>query len=199
MNKYICLELKQRDSLPKKSRYEPFLKILIRFLTFILPHPPPNHEGLWHQAVTWHLEIDDEGWPIREIGLDPQQRVVVVGSFDDDWSYFLIDNGPFNAAEYTQVTPQQFWREWNSFAPPTVLYHYEHGHFVFDLYANRIEAKGAHDDDGTRMVFLTNISGVEIDPNSDRLKIITKEKEEFIWEFGEEVESAYDAVRAALH
>jgi hypothetical protein len=43
---------------------------------FFVPRANPDHERLYPQVRFWALEMDEEGWPQREVGLDASRQAL---------------------------------------------------------------------------------------------------------------------------
>lgn len=43
---------------------------MFRTILFFIPRANPDNERLYPQVTAWALELDDDGWPQREVGLD---------------------------------------------------------------------------------------------------------------------------------
>lgn len=43
---------------------------IVRMILFFVPRANPDNELLYPKVRSWALELDDQGWPQREVGLD---------------------------------------------------------------------------------------------------------------------------------
>ena len=94
----------------------------ISALRRVLPAANPDFEHLYERVRTWHVEIDSQsGEPLREVGLDSAEHVVVIGPWRDNHGFIVDCNGTFDPAEYPHVSPDQFEREWNTFQTSNVV------------------------------------------------------------------------------
>ncbi|MCV2403017.1 hypothetical protein OFY17_09025 [Marinomonas sp. C2222] len=51
---------------------------LLRLLLFFIPRANPDHEKLYLEVARWFLEIDDNGLPQREIGINSDGAPIFV-------------------------------------------------------------------------------------------------------------------------
>jgi len=96
--------------------------LAIAVLRRIVPAANPDFpDDLYERVATWHVEIDSlKGEPLREVGLDAEGRVVVIGPWRDNYGVIVDCNGIFDPSQYPHVSAEQFEHEWNSFNAPTV-------------------------------------------------------------------------------
>src|SRR5687767_6283162 len=88
---------------------------LVRLLQRVLPAANPDFERFYDRVAMWHVEIDaTTGDPLREIGLDAQQKVLAVGPWRENQGFIVDCGGTFIAAEYQQISAEQFEHEWKS-------------------------------------------------------------------------------------
>jgi hypothetical protein len=91
---------------------------LARLLQHAIPPANPGFEHLYDQVTAWHVEIDSKsGEPLREVGLNDKQEVVVVGPWGDNLGMIVDCRGKFVATDCQQISREQFEREWKSFDP----------------------------------------------------------------------------------
>ena len=114
VNTYICIPMPRSSGSSQPSW-------LVGLLQRILPAANPDLERFYDQIVMWHVEIEaTTGEPSREVGLDAQQRVLAIGPWRENHGFIVDCGGTFVAAEYHQISEEQFEREWKSFKLPTV-------------------------------------------------------------------------------
>lgn len=114
MNSYITiLTQKPIDNSPPV--------FFIRLLQRVLPPANPDLERFYNDIVAWHVEMEEgTGQPLREVGLDSDQHVLVIGPWRDNHG-FIVDCGhTFVPEEYLQISQEQFENEWQSFYPRVV-------------------------------------------------------------------------------
>jgi hypothetical protein len=88
----------------------------IRLLQSVLPAANPDLERYYDDVVTWHVEIEEgTGQPLREVGLDEQQRVLVIGPWRNNHGFIVDCCRTFVPTEYPQISQEQFEHEWQSF------------------------------------------------------------------------------------
>jgi len=93
----------------------------VRLLQRVLPAANPDLERFYDDVVTWHVEIEDgTGQPLREVGLDSDQRVLVIGPWRNNFGFIVDCCDTFVPSEYPQITQEQFEHEWQSFDPRVV-------------------------------------------------------------------------------
>ena len=49
---------------------------LLKAILFFIPRANPDHERLYPQVRFWALEMDEDGWPQREVGLDASRKAL---------------------------------------------------------------------------------------------------------------------------
>ena len=87
-----------------------------RLLQRLLPAANADLERFYDRVVMWHVEIEAAtGEPLREVGLDAQHRVLAIGPWRDNHGFIVDCGGTFVAAEYQQISLEQFEHEWKSF------------------------------------------------------------------------------------
>jgi hypothetical protein len=51
---------------------------LLKIIFFFVPRANPDNELLYPRVRSWALEIDEDGWPQREVGLDSTGKPLFV-------------------------------------------------------------------------------------------------------------------------
>jgi hypothetical protein len=93
----------------------------VRLLQCVLPAANPDLERFYGDVAVWHVEIErGTGQPLREVGLDSGQRVLVIGPWRNNHGFIVDCCHTFVPAEYPQITQEQFEHEWQSFDPRVV-------------------------------------------------------------------------------
>ena len=88
----------------------------VRLLQRVLPAANPDFEHFYDEVVMWHVEIEEAtGEPLREVGLDSQKHVLVIGPWHDNHGFIVDCCRTFVPAEYEQISAEQFEHEWKSF------------------------------------------------------------------------------------
>ena len=112
MKAYICIPV------PPSSPTNPGLatRILIGVLRRIVPAANPDFDHLYGKVSVWHVEVDAAtGQPQREVGLDSAGRVVAIGPWGDNCGVVVDSASALSPADYEQLPPEQFEREWDRF------------------------------------------------------------------------------------
>ena len=110
MKTYICIPMPKNSDSQQPGWF-------VRLIQRVLPAANPDFERFYEQVVMWHVEIDPTtGEPMREVGLDANERVVAIGPWRDNHGYIVDCGGTFVAVEYPQIATEQFEREWNGYA-----------------------------------------------------------------------------------
>ena len=111
---YICIPTPKSSGSSKPGW-------LIRILQRVLPAANPDFERFYHDVVVWHVEIGAAtGEPLREVGLDAQERVLAIGPWGENVGFIVDCGGTFDPAEYQQISAEQFEDEWKGFDPESV-------------------------------------------------------------------------------
>jgi hypothetical protein len=87
---------------------------LIKALLFFVPRANPDTEKLYPRVRAWALELSDEGWPQREIGID-SEGVPLFGAPDSRNTGFWTDMGAkqFDRGELGELTGSEFKHLWS--------------------------------------------------------------------------------------
>jgi hypothetical protein len=86
---------------------------LLEAILFFVPRANPDHERLYPQVRTWALELDEDGWPQREVGLDASGRPLFRApderntGFWPDLAYMQFDK-----AELAPISKEAFDAFW---------------------------------------------------------------------------------------
>lgn len=95
-------------------------KLLRMFLWFI-PQPNRENEKNFHLLSEWFIEFDDDGYPIREIGIDKSgQPILASDVWDGTFGYWLDTNmmyEDFLDAEGSEIEKEEFVNMWNKIKP----------------------------------------------------------------------------------
>jgi hypothetical protein len=109
VNSYICIPIPKSSGSSQPGWF-------VRLLQRVLPAANPDLERFYDDVVIWHVEIEEgTGQPLREVGLDSQQRVLAIGPWRDNHGFIVDCCHTFVPAEYQQISPEQFEHEWKSF------------------------------------------------------------------------------------
>lgn len=104
---------------------EPIMAKIIRLLLWFIPQPNRENEKKFHLLVEWLIEFDDDGHPIREIGLDKSGEPILAGDvWDETFGYWLDTNmmyEDFLDAETSEIEKEEFVMMWNKFKPGNLI------------------------------------------------------------------------------
>jgi hypothetical protein len=113
---YIEFEMPFKSSLKAKER-DTFIKIFISFLLRIFPRANPDYDHNIETVYKWLLEFEDENaCPIREIGLNKNEEVILKMPFKNNVGYWTDNN--MNLADFklnfkvTQSNFEYFEKKW---------------------------------------------------------------------------------------
>ena len=86
---------------------------LLKAVLFFVPRANPDHERLYPKVRSWALELSDDGWPQREIGLDFQGQPLFGAPNDRNtgfWPDMAIQQ--FNPSELEPMSEESFNTLW---------------------------------------------------------------------------------------
>ena len=107
MRRYVSTQLATDWELPDwKTR------VLERFLFFI-PKANPNYEHRLHLVCRWLIEFES-GRPCREVGIGPDDSVVLAGPTGADYGFWLDTNMEYDDFEGEEISEQIFERYWTA-------------------------------------------------------------------------------------
>jgi len=88
---------------------------LAKALLFFVPRANPDIEKLYPQVKKWALELTEDGWPQREVGLDAR-GVVLFRTPNDRNTGFWTDMAlrKFERTELQEISATEFERLWSS-------------------------------------------------------------------------------------
>lgn len=96
-----------------KENMRPWPVRIIETLLFFIPKGNPDAEPLYPKVKEWALELNDEGWPQREVGVDQTGKALFAlpnkrnTGFWTDMAYMQ-----FNRSELRVISSQDFMRLW---------------------------------------------------------------------------------------
>ncbi|MCL9770154.1 hypothetical protein NAT47_06975 [Flavobacterium sp. HXWNR69] len=121
--KYIKFKLPENISEPPKDGIlkKLFFNLLGNVLSKIIPKANPDFEKYIDDVEYWILECETEsGIPIREIGIDKNEKVILKMPFKNDYgywidNYFLLNDfvNKFNAVEIEKKDFEANWEKIN--------------------------------------------------------------------------------------
>ena len=106
MKSYICFPM------PSEGRERGGI---VRGLSRILPSANPSFERVYGRVTMWHVEIDEAGRPLREVGFDSDVRALAVAPRNGNYGCIVDSPVTFKPIDYDQISANQFEAEWQSF------------------------------------------------------------------------------------
>lgn len=91
---------------------ESLMDKLIRVLLFFIAEANPGYRNKMHQVTEWLIEFDEEGSPIREIGIGARGVPVLVGPYKNDYGYWCDTNMTYKDFEGEDVEQSVFEDLW---------------------------------------------------------------------------------------
>lgn len=88
--------------------WDTFSKIASR----IFPDGNPDFGELHEKVHYWWLELDDTGYPIREVGFDLNDQAIVIGPFGENYGFMTDCNTTFKATDFPSVNSSRFEEHW---------------------------------------------------------------------------------------
>jgi len=86
---------------------------VIKALLFFIPRANPDIEKLYPLASTWLIEVDDDGWPQREIALDKNNNVLFCSPNERNRGFWTdMGSWQFAKSELAPIKPEQFEELW---------------------------------------------------------------------------------------
>lgn len=74
---------------PKSGWFSTLLtNVTVAILKLVVPRANPDFDDQLPNVKTWLIEIHDEGIPEREIGLDKNNRVLVIAPWKNNFGYW---------------------------------------------------------------------------------------------------------------
>lgn len=87
---------------------------LVRSLLFFIPLANPDHEPLYPHVSRWLLEVDEDGHPFREIGLDETGKPLFGAPDKRNFGFFTDSDSKFSKADLQLVECAEFERHWHA-------------------------------------------------------------------------------------
>ena len=102
---------------PKRSSF--FQNLLWKFVSTIIPKANPDFENYIHDVNIWLIEFNDNGIPEREIGLDKDDKTVMIMPWKDNYGYWTDNNFKLqdfmNGFKYSEIEDEYFESRWKCF------------------------------------------------------------------------------------
>lgn len=104
-----------KDGLIKSS----LKKALTSILTTIIPKANPDFDQKIDEVRFWLVEFDNDGIPVREIGLDKEKRVILKMPYKDNYGYWTDNNLLLNDFRkhfvVSEISKNYFEQSWLDF------------------------------------------------------------------------------------
>jgi hypothetical protein len=85
---------------------------LVRIVQAVVPAANPHFASLYPQVRSWLVEVNDDGTPEREVGLDAQGLPLVAGPVGPNMGYWTDGSYKFNVGQHEAVGTQEFVNAW---------------------------------------------------------------------------------------
>ena len=115
----MYIKFEDKDYSENLTEASLFRRIVIGFFQWIFPQANPDFDKKYDLVKTWLLEFENENSePLREVGLDNQNRVIVIGPFGKNLGYWTDNSlmySDFERFNPEKITPVLFDQLWNQF------------------------------------------------------------------------------------
>jgi hypothetical protein len=88
---------------------------IYRALLFFIPEANPDYKKKLHLIKEWLVEIDTDGLPFREIGLDIDGNVVVAGPDKRNYGFWCDTNMKIDDFEDKEIDKDIFLKYWDDY------------------------------------------------------------------------------------
>ncbi len=91
------------------------LHALVKLLFIWVPKGSPDYDGrTWAAVAYWLVEVDDEGYPMREIGFTAQHRPVLFAPTDRNMGMWTDSDRVFSLKEFEAQNEYRFAATWDA-------------------------------------------------------------------------------------
>lgn len=91
---------------------------VIKSLLFFIPRANPDVERLLPDVKAWALELSDDGWPEREIGISSSGEVLFRLPDDRNTGFWTdMARKQFSASELKPLSKEEFDKLWGQLTP----------------------------------------------------------------------------------
>jgi hypothetical protein len=115
---YIIINMPTRTS--KDGGPGWVISLAAGFLCGVLPAANPDFDHVYDRVVAFHIELDSDGFPEREVGIDANGQVLAIAPWRKNVGLILDTDGTFDPSKYERISAEQFQREWESFGASSV-------------------------------------------------------------------------------
>jgi len=102
---------------------EPVKVKLLRKVLWFIPSPNRENEKKFHLLYKWLIEFDDDGFPVREIGIDKSGQPILASDTEDGTFGFWLDTNmkysDFLDSESSVIDNIEFMDIWDKFNSST--------------------------------------------------------------------------------
>ncbi|MCP5531160.1 MAG: hypothetical protein H7A44_12050 [Opitutaceae bacterium] len=85
---------------------------LLKKTLFFIPAANPHAEPQFPKVKKWLLEVDDDGTPLREVGLDAEGSPIFRMLDGDDYGFWSDSNVSFTKENLTLIAAAEFEDAW---------------------------------------------------------------------------------------
>ena len=111
MKSYIIIPIPKHKVQP--SRIASLFGGLLRR---VLPEANPDFHHQIERVTAFHVELDADGSPERELGVDASGQTVFIAPWRENLGVILDSySEPFDASKHQQIPAEQFEQEWKSY------------------------------------------------------------------------------------
>ena len=84
----------------------------VRLLQFFIPRANLDNDQLYPQLTRWLIEIDENGVPTREIGINAEGNPLFGAPNDRNFGFWTDSNKEFDCSELELVSQEHFQSLW---------------------------------------------------------------------------------------
>ena len=99
----------------KATQTEGLISKIVKPVLSLLPRANPDFERLYPNVVTWYLELNDNGKPTREIGIDALAEIIVIGPWRNNRGLWTDSPVALDPEQYVSLARSDFERSWNKY------------------------------------------------------------------------------------
>ena len=90
-----------------------FLRALAWVLCRVVPKGSPDYDMHIQAVAFWLVEVDDEGWPAREIGFNAQQESILFAPTDRNMGLWTDSDRVFSCEQFESRNEFPFDATWD--------------------------------------------------------------------------------------
>ena len=88
---------------------------ILKVALFFIPRANPDNEHLYPKVRSWALELDEQGWPQREVGLDATGKPLFAAPDDRNTGFWPdMAHKQFDLSELQMITAGDFDQLWSA-------------------------------------------------------------------------------------